>query len=48
VHTFQIGVFNSLDIDQFPFAPESDFRNFNGGGVDPQVDYFAWGGVIDL
>ncbi len=48
MHTFEIGVFNSLGIDEFSFTPESDFRNFNSRGVDPQIDCFAWSGMVDL
>jgi hypothetical protein len=48
VHTFEIGVFNSLDINQFPFAPESDFGQFDGGRVDSEIDCLAWGGMVDL
>jgi hypothetical protein len=48
VHTFEVGVFNPLDINKFTFAPESDLRNFDGGGVDPQIDCFSWGRMVYL
>jgi hypothetical protein len=34
-----------LDIDQFPIAPESDFRDFTIEGVDPEVNLFMGIGV---
>ena len=40
--TFQVWVFDSLGINQFTLAPESDFRNFDGWGVDPEIDFFAF------
>lgn len=33
---------------EFSFAPESDFRNFDGYRVDLQIDCFAWRGMVDL
>ncbi len=46
MHTFKVGVFDSLDIDEFAFAPESDFGDFVCGRVDAQVNGFSWGGVV--
>ncbi len=48
MHAFDVRVFNSLEIDEFAFAPKSDFGNFDGGGVDSEVNCFAWSGMVDL
>jgi len=42
VDTFQVGIFDFMDIDQLPLAPESDFRNFIIEGVNTQIDLFSW------
>ncbi len=31
-----------MDIDQFPFTPESDFRDLVIEGVNPKIDLFSW------
>jgi hypothetical protein len=41
VHTFQVRIFDTLCIDEFAVAPDSDFRNFVMEGVDAQVDLFS-------
>ena len=35
VHTFEVGDFDFLDIDQLPLTPESDFGYFVIEGVNP-------------
>jgi hypothetical protein len=47
VHTFEVRGFDSLDIDQLPLAPESDFRDFIIEGVNAQIDLFM-GISVDL
>jgi hypothetical protein len=42
VHTFEIGAFDLLDIDQLPLAPESDLRDLIIEGVNPEIDLFCW------
>jgi len=37
-----------LDIEEFSFAPESDFRHFEGCRVDSEIDCFARGSMVDL
>ena len=46
--TSQIRVFDSLDIDQLTFTPESDFRSFFIEGVDAQIDLSSGSGVVHL
>jgi hypothetical protein len=45
VHTFQVGDFDFLDVDQLSLAPESDFRDLIVEGVNTQIDLFSWIGV---
>ena len=42
MHSLEVRIFDPLDIDQFAFAPESDFRNFLIEGIDAQVNLFSW------
>ena len=42
MHSFEVGVFDSLDIDQFSFAPESDFRDLVIERMNAEVDLFCW------
>jgi hypothetical protein len=42
VHSLEVRIFDPLDIDQFVFTPESDFRNFLIEGIDAQVNLFSW------
>jgi hypothetical protein len=48
VHTFQVRIFDPLDIDQFVFTPESDFRNVFVQRVDTQVDLISRSCVVDF
>jgi hypothetical protein len=47
VDTLEFGIFDFLYIDQFPFAPESDFRNLIVEGIDTKINFFL-GISVDL
>jgi hypothetical protein len=49
VHSFYISIFDFLDIDQFAFAPESDFSEFTIKRVNAKINLFSWiGGDFEL
>ena len=45
MHTLKFGILDFLGIDQFPFTPESDFRDFVIEGVDPEINLLVRIGV---
>ena len=46
--TFQVGIFDSLDINQCILTPEPNFGDLVIERVDADVDLLSWGSVVDL
>ncbi len=46
MHSFEVGIFNALDINEFTITPESNFGDFVCRGVDAEVDGFPRGGMV--
>ena len=42
MHTFEVGSFDFLDIDQLSLTPESDFRDMRIEGVNAELNLFCW------